>query len=310
MSDTVVGDLSLVTDFAVAGERIVVLDRISQSVSILRRVGRTWQSERNLGRKGGGPGELQSAIAVNFDSTNAMVSVLEVTGEIELFDTTGAYVRSEKVLLPCSSARVQSTLVRGERFIAQRCLGSAFSELADDTVYVLVASVSHHSPARLLAAQPVATVSGNWGSFFDADRPFAFNEDSVIFGAGLDDCVYKGALSDIKKLTKQCRDYTRYSVKKPTAFANRPAPNKASEFPDPLPLFTAVTFVGPKPALLRIATLDTTVLESADLPGHHAFVASLNHFVGCNAGGCLWYDEDTSRMAFLPTAEIAKLLAH
>jgi hypothetical protein len=307
MTDSLVGDLASITDFAVDDSSLYVLDQFNQSVGVIGRSAVGWTVHRTFGRQGNGPGELSDPIAVDYDSAADLVWVLERTGEIEYYDRLGNYMRSERVQIPCVSPRIQSAVVSGVRLIAQRCAGTAFRELGRDTAYVLLASVAAGRHPRLLAAQAVATLNGDWGSFFDANWPIAASVDSVIFGAGVDNCFYKGSLAELDRLARRCGQFRRYSAREPAEFANLPKRNKASEFPDPLPLFTAVTFVGASPAFLRIVMVDSLTLESVDAPGNHSFVASLDHFVACKPGGCLWYDEDTNRLRFLSAHEIARL---
>lgn len=302
--DVVGGDLASIRDFAFVDSTLFVLDFRQRAVVVLRRFADSWRAVRTFGRSGGGPGEFDDPVALDFDSARGLVAVLQRGGRIELFDTAGVYQRTETTRLPCLSARVQLAHYGEQRLVAQSCRGAEVNGLAADTMYVVLASVAADREPRLITRQATATVNGKWGSIIPASAPLAIGRDSVLFAGGFDNCLLRSPAREPLRFAIGCHPaMARYAMP-----PMPPMPMGGARWPRHIPLFDSALFVGTHPVLARPFSEDSMILESVRAPGHHVAVASLDAFVACKPAGCLWFHADASRLKLVTESELLRLL--
>ena len=307
VNDALTAEISSASDFVNNGDALFVLDWRTRQIVEFQEHDNSWKLVRAFGGQGNGPGEMMEPVALDYDSNKHALVVLERSGEIEYFDTTGVTLGSETVSLPCSTSRTQLVLAGTEKLVGQRCFGDRFDGLAPDTAYMVLAAVYPGRSPTVIAARAASSRSGDWGSIYVATYPIGLSKDTLFFGSGVDHCVSHIPLMRFTPNTTACVDLASFSAPEPAGFAKGPA-MKAARWPDPLPPFVALTTVSQKPVLVRPASADSVVFESLDAPTRYFLVAPLNSFVGCKAAGCLWFaeTEDGGRIHFTRNYELAK----
>jgi hypothetical protein len=309
----IVDELGPVEDFDLVGDRLYLLERFGRVV-LLGRDGSGWRAERTFGRSGAGPGEFRMASGVAVTSDGVVVVDNE---RVHLFDLDGATLRTESLRLPCPVMRPSVAAARTGIFVHGNCFRYA---LATDTVKAVLAwspAVSGDGPFRVLAEEVRFTRDGTVGTIFGA--PKALTESAAgdhLFGAGIENCVWHIADPGVpSEPQQQCPVAARLYSAPPSPDVRRRLqagiPGMRVTWPKTLPVYIDRIRVGDSLVLVRPFASDSVVLQTAAPDSRDLAVAEFRGFVGCRAGGCLWFDDrdGVPRLTLLEIGAIRALLA-
>lgn len=304
----VAGDtLASVSGFTLAGDTLVVLDPRGTRVVLLRRIGLSWHTVGAFGRPGGGPGEFRQPAAIALADDG--LAVIETGGRVQRFDRGGRYQRTEHAPPPCPMfAPVIAYGANGSPLVAGNCAGPG---AARDTVFTVLfrGQVGGDGTYAELARLPRMAMDLSWGSTFATLQPLSDHIDAVYFGTGLDDCILRlpggrGAAERVCGLAHErlTAPAPPSLVAKQQAAARRGDRGlaRALRWPDVLPPYLGVLPAGSGLLLARPYSADSMVLHPARqpfAPERAVLVAPLASFVTCTRRACLWYDEETNRIA-------------
>lgn len=335
---TVVAEaITSASDFALAGDTLLILDALSRRVVLLRMEGDAWSPLVSVGRRGGGPSEFlrPRSLALVGDSAFA---VLEEDGRLQFFGRNGTHWRTEIPSLPCPMfAPALAFAHDGRRFAVGNCAGPGPSR---DTIFTVIFERTAPVPSSKSAARTqtaVQLVGGadtdvgtwhevervprmaldlSWGSTFATFHALSRHGDVLYFGTGINGCLTRLPLGSSTPPTAarigECDLVAELFRGKPSPelVASRREARKrgdrklerALEWPEHLPAFFGVVPAGDSLLLARPISADSLVFVPATSPFQDTnvrLVAPLNSFVTCTSGACLWYDADRDAIALV-----------
>jgi hypothetical protein len=304
-----------VTDFDWIGDRLYLVDgRAALLVALERDGGDGWRERFRVDRPGAGPGELQMPISVAAHA-NGTITVLD-GDRLQRFSSHGIGLDARPLGAPCRAHRGVVAALGERTYVAATCVDGA---PGSDTVSAVLWQVEADR-LRELARAPRFTLDASWGSAFTTERVLAAGADRVLFGSGLDACVWTVRNGEAEA-SRRCAVATeRFVADAPAelrALEALPASRRgrAWQWQRTLPWFHDLAAAPSGDVLLRLWSADSMVLRPAaasDRAERDLLVAPFNGLVGCRAGGCLWRSADALagvRLVALEAAAIERLLA-
>lgn len=296
-------DAGRVTDVHLRGSRLYVLDGVKQQVSVLDAS--SGDLVRQFGRQGGGPGELQRAIALAVSPAGDTIAVLDQP-TLSFFTDSGTFIERRTVLLPCISALATLAWTEAGIFISGNCMAAG-----TDTMQARLWHLDEQGNASELARLPQYTIDGTWGTAFGWPRRMGETQNALLFGSGIDGCVLH---IDGAGTSEMCAvAEAEFSAEAPDDFPP-PLPGRpALKWPDPLPLMWHATMLEDQLLLLRPFDQDSMVARiiDPDGTGRDLFVASWDGFVTCRSDACIWRTDtmDGTRIRILRLSDLIPALA-
>ncbi|MHB1169600.1 MAG: 6-bladed beta-propeller [Longimicrobiales bacterium] len=292
-----------VTDAHLRGSRLYVLDGLKQQVSVLDAT--SGDLVRQFGRQGGGPGELQRAMALAVSPVGDTIAVLDQP-TLSFFTESGTFIDRRTVLLPCVSALATLAWTEAGIFVSGNCMASG-----TDTMQVRLWRLDDQRGATELAALPKYTIDGTWGTAFGWPRRMGETQNALLFGSGIDGCVLHVDGDGTREMCSPAE--AQFSAEAPADFP-APMPGRpALKWPDPLPVMWHATMLEDQLVLLRPFHQDSMVarLIDPDGTGRDLFVASWDGFVTCRSDACIWSDDtmDGARIRILRVSDLSPALA-
>lgn len=309
----VIDELGPVEDFDLVDDRLYLLERFGRVV-LLGRDGSGWRAQHTFGRSGAGPGEFRMASGLAVTP----VGVVVVDNErLHVFGVDGEALRTESMRLPCPVMRPSVATARNGIYVHGNCFRYA---LATDTVKAVLAwspAVSGDGPFRMLAEEVRFTRDGAVGTIFGAPTALTASQaGDHLFGAGIENCVWHiadaGAPSEPRR---QCPVATQLYSAPPSPDVQRRLqagiPGMRVTWPKILPVYIDRIRVGDTLVLVRPFAADSVVLQTGAPDSRDLAVAEFRGFVGCRAGGCMWFDDrdGVPRLTLLEIDAIRALLA-
>ncbi len=329
------------TDFALAGDTLLILDALSQRVVLLHLEGDAWRRLLSVGRRGGGPGEFlrPRSLALVDDSAFA---VLEDDGRLQFFGRDASHWRTEIPSLPCPMfAPALIFAPDGRRFAAGNCSGPGPSR---DTIFSALferaapAAKEASATAVKAATQDIDTgdttenawrevervpriaLDLTWGSTFATLHPLSRHGDVLYFGTGVDGCLTRLALRGSARpavtQVDECDLVAELFHVEPPAqvVANQREARRRGDrrleraiaWPEVMPAFFGIIPVGDSLLLARPISADSLAFVPAINPfrtNRVRLVAPMSSFVSCTNGGCLWYDAEKGAIALVRFGE-------
>lgn len=319
--------LQAVDDFVVRRDTLWVVDAGTSRVLALRRNEQAWEGLLSFGGAGGGPGEFRHPTGITLLDASDEIAVADDGGRIQFFNTDGRFLRSTWLGIPCAPSHLQmETLADSLLLVAGNCRGQATED--SDTLYTKVYWSADGGAAHPVAKEARLAVDGSWGSAYAPQRTMSpAPGGGVLFGVGFASCVRRISMDGASggpTVTTACDLPVRpVSSPSPPGFdrdlrrAARRDPRlsgRAFEWPDPLPFYVGAIVVESGTLLVRPVSHDSVVVELAagdarEVGERTLMVAPLESFVGCSAGGCLWYEStmDGDRIALLRGGDLDRL---
>jgi hypothetical protein len=308
-------DIFRVVDFDWRGDRLYLVDAAGALVVGLERAGADgWRERLRIDVRGGGPGELEQpvSVAVRGDGSLAVLDARRLV----TFAADGQPLQTRTLELPCHTRRGILADLDAALYLAATCVDGA---PASDTVSALLWRVTDDAPIELARA-PRFTRDARWGNAFTTERVLGSGSDRLLFGAGLDACVWTvagaAAVTDMECDVAR----TRFRSEPPAellALESLPQHmrGRAWQWQRTLPYYHDVVAAPSADILVRLWSADSVVLRTTALaPGgeRDLLVAPFKGLIGCRAGGRLWRlaDDDVAglRLVGLEMALLETLL--
>jgi hypothetical protein len=286
-----VADLGRVSAFDLVGDRLYVLDAPSHRVLILHANGSGWRLLGSFGRRGGGPGELEAPYGLAVSGDGATAAVTD-GGRVHFFSGAGEYRRSAALATSCPVLRPEIAAGAHGFYVAGTCrVGTP-----PDTFMAVLHHTVDGAAYTQVARDVRLTRDGRIGSYLN-DALFSAGDGHHLFGAGSSACVERVTEpGGVPVAARQCglveslyraRPDPSTEARLRRERSRRPGYAAAFTWPRQLPVYRDHLVTPAGDVMLRQFSADSVVLR---LHGSERdlLVASLDGFVGCRRGACLW----------------------
>lgn len=298
--------LELVRDFDAAGDVLYLLDPYQARVVILRMAADGMVPVGGFGRRGSGPGELQTPTGVAVSPARDRVLVADGP-LLHHFSGTGQFVRTIRVTAPCEFGRPRVAVLQDGVLLEGVCHRNGqlqavllwsgdltnFREIAHDV------RLSDDGSVNLLAATSGLSDGGS----------------HHLFGVGGTDCLYRVEAAGGPTVTAVCTPPgERFSLtltpemEQMARGLRARRPGFAMTWPAVYPTYQEKIAMPDGDVLIRQFSADSAVLTTAS-DGRELMVVPSADLLACRRVGCLWADPtDTGYALRMLTVEQVRSL--
>jgi hypothetical protein len=311
------GEVSANAGFASLGQVIYAANGRQSSIARIERSGDDW---RVTGRF---PIETRQRwlTSIALFSGDSLLAAVDLANGIHLLARDdGRQITSITPQAPC---RLLLPQIRGSGHTLLLSGECRLPEVRDTIFGVLLVSPDSGRHFTLRHRHPRFAVDGAWGSMLGPRNLLSVGAGEISFGDGYSDCTAVFDAQGDSLLRSPCMPSApRYAYPAPAEWKQRMVSMqralemrypRASEWPDPLPLYVDRLASGKREVWVRLVTADSVELQSlpADGSGQRAsalLVAPMNGFRGCDAHGCLWLRTQGTRTeaSFLTGADLER----
>jgi hypothetical protein len=285
-------DIGLVRDFDMSGDTIYLLDATGRVV-LVEREETGLRLAGYIGRPGAGPGEFlrPSSLALAAGS----LVVMDGT-RVQFFSTSGDFLESRPVTLPCVMMMPAISPAREGLFLHGGCLQRG---VATDTMKAVLAWSEDTVTWNVLAEVPRFTNDGTLGTVFGARSLLTTGADGThVFGGGETNCLWTVVdSSGPPEIRQTCPVATTlYRADPPPGLEGRLKAGRLAgmniQWPETLPVYLERFIAGDQVLLLRPFAADSLVIQTLAPSSSDLAVVPADGLLGCKAAGCVWLLED------------------